>query len=214
MFPAVVTLMTLAAVAIGYMAMNHAPWVDNYLYDNRMLFAPGSLGDFAEGDLIRFGLINLQVLTYAITSDRITANAMAFAVTGVLALSWFMLFRRSRERNELLPIGALTILSLLPIYHRFYDASLLVFPLSWGLDAWSGRLKMLARETVLLILVFLAPGATALQQLQHTKFDVSWQRSWWWPRFVMTHEVWALLLSSLILLLAMRSSGSKTQKAF
>ena len=213
LIPATVTVILLASVAIGYMEVNHALWVDNYQSDNRVLFAPGSLGDFTESNPIRFGLINLQVLTYAITSDRSRANVLAVAVTGVLALFWLIVFRRSCGRNELLTLGALTVLTLLPVYHRFYDASLLIFPLTWGLEAWSSQLKMFARGTVLLILIFLVPGGTILQQLEHMNFGVSWQHSWWWTQFVMTHEIWALLFLSTTLLLAMRFSQAYIRKA-
>lgn len=209
--PAVVVIAILAGAAIFYLASNHTPWVDCYRYDNKVLFASGSLGDFTERNPIRFGLINLQVLTYLFLSDRGMANVLALVIAGAMGVMWLMLLRRGGGRNELLDLSALTVLSLLPVYHRLYDASLLIFPLAWSLTAWSSRLGPLAKGILLLTLIFLVPGGSALEQLQHTNFNVALQHSWWWMRFVMTHQVWALLFLSVILLEAMRASAAETQ---
>ena len=109
--------------------------------------------------------------------------------------------------NELLQLSTLGVLSLLPVYHRFYDAFLLIFPLAWGVTAISGQVKKLAKTTLLLLLVFLVPGGSALEQLQQTTRLGRLQHSWWWVQFVMPHQIWVLLLLSLVLLLAMRLTG-------
>jgi len=96
----------------------------------------------------------------------------------------------------------------LPVYHRMYDASLLIFPLDWSLTELSGPRKRLAKGTLLLILVFLVPGGTALEQFQLTNHLVTLQRSWGWAHFVMPHQVWALLFLSVLLLLAMRPGAA------
>ena len=211
--PTLALLMVVAGIAIVYLRLNHTPWVDSYLYDNKVLFAVGSLGDFTEKNPIRFGLVNLQVLTYVFTLDRAMAGVLALVIAGVLGLLWLWFLRRGGEHNELLELSGLLVLSLLPVYHRLYDASLLIFPLAWSFAAWSTRGRVLARTTLLLILIFLVPGGSALEQLQHTKFDSTWQHSWWWMRFVMPHQVWALLLLSGILLQALRHCGAENAEA-
>ncbi len=199
----------LAAVAILRLAASHAPWVDSYRYNNKVLFASGSLGDFTEGNPLRYSLVNLQVLTYTLVPDRPKAIAFALTVSTVMGLAWLLLVMRRNIRNDLLEISAITVLSLLPLYHRLPDASLLVFPLSWSLAALSGRLKPFAIGTLILILAFLVPGGSALEQLQRTNHLGAFQHSWWWTGLVMPYQVWALLLLSVVLLLAMRSNGAK-----
>src|ERR1700680_2529992 len=202
-------LAILAAVAVLHLTMSHTPWLDNYRYDNRVLFAHGSLGDFTESDPLRFGLLNLQVLLYTFVHDRAGANVGAMVVAGVLGLLWLLLLqRRAHGNNELLELASLIVLSLLPVYHRLYDASLLIFPLAWSLAELSGSRKELAKGALLLILVFLVPGGSALEQLQHTSHLVALQQSWWWTHIVMPHQVWALLFLSVLLLVAMRTRAA------
>jgi hypothetical protein len=202
-------LAILVATAVFHLTMSHTPWVNNYRYDNSMLFAHGSLGDFTESNPLRFSLVNLQVLLYTFVPDRAKANVGALVMAAVLGLLWlFLLLRRADSKNELLALAALMVLSLLPVYHRLYDASLLIFPLAWSLTALPGSRKKLARGTLLLILVFLVPGGSMLEQLQHTSHLVALQHSWWWTHIVMPHQVWALLFLSVLLLVAMRTSAA------
>lgn len=205
-------LAILAATAVLHLALTHTPWVENYRYDNRILFASGSLGDFTERNPLRFGLVNLQVLLYTFLPDRTGSNIAALVITGSLGLLWLLLLRRHADTNhQLLELAALTALSLLPIYHRLYDASLLIFPLAWSLAAVWGSRNEFAKGALLLILVFLVPGGSVLEQFQHTSHLVALQHSWWWTHIVMPHEVWALLFLSVLLLMAMRTSAANVR---
>ena len=201
----------LTATAVLHLAMNHTPWFDSYRYDNGTLFARGSLGDFTESNPLRFSLINLQVLLYTFVPDRSGANVAALAIAGALGLLWVLLLRRADRKDELLDLSGLIVLSLLPVYHRLYDASLLIFPLAWSLAALPGSRKGLAKGTLLLILVFVAPGGSALEHLQHTSYLAALRRSWGWTHVVMPHQVWTLLFMSLLLLLAMRSGAAEAR---
>jgi hypothetical protein len=206
----VTVLAILVATAVLPLTMNHTPWVDYYRYDNRTLFARGSLGDFTESNPLRFGLINLQVLLATFVPSRAGANVAALVMTGILGLLWLLLlWRRTERKHGLLNLSALAVLSLLPVYHRLYDASLLIFPLAWSLAALPESRSKLEKGTLLLILVFLVPGGSALEQLQRTGYLVALRDSWWWNHIFMPHQVWALLVISLLLLLAMRASAEK-----
>ncbi len=198
-------LIVLAGTAVLHLAMSHTPWIENYRYDNQILFARGSLGDFTESDPIRFSLVNLQVLLYTFVPDRAGVNVAALVITAILGFSWLLLLSRwENNHDQLLEIAALTVLSLLPVYHRLYDASLLIFPLAWCLAEFRRPRQELTKGILLLILVFLVPGGSALEQLQHTSHVVALQHSWWWAHFMMPHQVWALLLLSCLLLAAMQ----------
>lgn len=202
----------LSAVAIIRLRVGDTPWMQSYLYDNKVLFAPGSLGDFTELNPIRFGLINLQVAVYTILGNRNVATMVAVLIALAMGIVWlFLVTRAGSKRDELLELSALAVLSLLPVYHRLYDASLLIFPLAWGFVAFSGRLKLLAKGTLLLILPFLVPGGSALEQLQHTSHLRALQHSRWWTEAVMPHQAWCLLFLSLILLQACRSQNQKLE---
>ena len=184
-------------------------WFASYLHDNSVLLSYGSLGDFTEANPIRFGLINLQVVAYAIAGNRMVANVSALLLSAVLGIVW--LFSLQREKavttsREQLELATLVVLSILPIYHRFYDASLLVFPLAVASLAWPDFSKALRRAIVCAILIFLIPGGSLLERFRGTDHADSIQHSWWWTCFVMPHQVWALLVLSVLLLYAMRKS--------
>jgi Glycosyltransferase family 87 len=210
-------LATSAAVAILRMAVSHTPWLENYRRDNAVIFAAGSLADFSDKNPMRFGTINLQVLLYAIHPDRTVAYVLALGIAAVLGLSWLWLFSRTesaqheRMSTDLLPLSCLLVLSLLPVYHRLYDASLLIFPLAWSISALKGRARLPARIALILMLVFLLPGVSVLQQVQSGPLLSRWQQSWWWTVVVMAHQVWALFLLSLVLLWAMRMEAESGQ---
>lgn len=209
-------LVILAGIAVSHLAIDHTPWIDNYKYDNQLLFARGSLGDFTESDPIRFSLVNLQVLLYTFVPDRMTANVVALLITSVLGLLWLWLLLLNRHpgtHDQLLELATLAVLSLLPVYHRLYDTSLLIFPLAWCLVELRRIHKRLAKEVLLLVLVFLVPGGSALEQLQHTSHLVALQHSWFWAHIVMPHQVWVLLFLSGLLLAAMRKNLRDDQRS-
>jgi hypothetical protein len=90
---------------------------------------------------------------------------------------------------------------------------LLIFPLAWSVAALEGARKRLAKGTLILIAVFLVPGGSALEQLQRTSYLAGLQDSSWWIRIVMPHQVWTLVLMSLLLLLAMRPDAGREADA-
>jgi hypothetical protein len=201
------------AIAVLRLTIAGAPWLENYVYDNRVLLSRGSLGDFTEANPIRFGLVNLQVLLYVILHDRAIANGLALTVSVIAGLWWLLLLnRRSGSRQHLLAWSALVAISLLPIYHRFYDASLLIFPLAWSLTELSGKIRSLGNITFCLILPFLVPGGTLLEQIQLRGYvSAAVRAAWWWNAMVMPHQVWVLVILSVVLLEAMRRTANDAE---
>lgn len=213
---AIVVVPTTALLAWARLAIGGTPWLQNYRMDNKVLLATGILSDFTERNSIRFSLINLQVLFYALLHRAAAANLLAFAISGILFGIWLvlMLRRGSRNRDLLLPISTLVVLSLFPVYHRFYDAFLLIVPLCWSLREFSGPRNKFARGALLLMLPFLVPGGSALEQLQASgKIPQAIVGSWWWNGIVMPHQIWFLLLLSWLLLWSMASERLSEQQS-
>lgn len=197
-------LMLLGAIALASLAHHHAPWLANYEADNKILFAAGSLGDFTEADPLRFNMVNLQVALYPLSHDRFLTNQGALAIAFLLGVVWLVLVVR-KPSPKLLEISAAVVLSLLPVYHRFSDACLLVLPLAWAIAAWKESRRSAA--ALVLVLVFLVPGATMLDEW--SGHFGSLPRSWMWTPIVMPHQAWALLLLSCVLLFEMRYGSRK-----
>jgi Glycosyltransferase family 87 len=202
-----------AMLAVLRLRIAGTPWVENWINDNRILFSQGSLGDFSEANPIRFGLVNLQVLLYVIVHDRALANDLGLALGIIAGLWWlFLVSRRFGNRQHLLALSALVVISLMPIYHRFYDASLLVFPMAWSLSDLSGRIRSLGKVTFCLILPFLVPGGTVLEQMQlGGHLSAALRNSWWWKAMIMPHQVWLIVILTVVLLEAMRRAANQEQ---
>jgi hypothetical protein len=197
-------VLTTALLAMARLAISGTPWLQNYRVDNKVLLATGILSDFTERNPIRFSLINLQVLFYALLHHAVAANVLALAVSATLFGIWVWLVLRNRSLVVLLSMGTLAVLSLLPVYHRLYDAFLLIFPLCWSLKEFSG--SKAARAAFFLMLPFLVPGGSALELFQlRGQIPEGFVHSWYWTRFVMPHQIWFLLLLSLLLLWRMAS---------
>ena len=217
---AVATTSGLVVVAVSYLWLRGAAWMQDYLHNAKGFVTANSIDDFSGANPIRFTLINLQVPFFSITGHSSSANLLAFAVGGLLLCMWSYRVARAPSATadhglELLPLGAIAIISLLPVYHRFYDAALLVLPLCWclgqigmtrtGVARIRDRSNRVAAIALFSMLPFLVPGTAFLQQLAaHGRVPDAVKHSWWWDCGVMPHETWALLLLCLVLLYGMR----------
>jgi Glycosyltransferase family 87 len=210
---AVATTLGLVVVASLYLWIRGASWLQDYLHNAKGFVTANSIDDFSSANPIRFTLINLQVPFFSFTGHSSSANLLALAVGGVLLLYWLWRVANGYgHRSELLCLGAVSVIGLLPVYHRFYDAALLVLPLSWCLTQTMARSLTVSRIALLLMTPFLVPGTALLQQLtEHGKFSGAVTHSWWWDRIVMPHETWALLMLSLVLLYAIKTTGPEAQ---
>jgi hypothetical protein len=203
-----ITLAALGLLAtVGWLRLelSHTPWLGNYLNDNHVLLESGILANFTPINPMRFGLINLQVVAYALIGSVRWANDLAVSVGMILVVAWLVGMRRRSTQNdfELLDLSAIAVISLLPVYHRFYDATLLVLPLCWVLVSFR-KARMVGVVSLLLMLPFLIPGGTLLEKMQAGgRIPSALVNHWWWDAIVMPHEIWALLLLSLLLLYEM-----------
>ena len=201
----------LAVVAALYLQLRGASWIQDYLRNARGFVAANPIDDFSTLNPGRFSLINLQVPFFSITSHSSSANFLAFTVGGLLLCVWLYWVTRSEHVPELLSLGAVSTLTLLPVYHRFYDAALLIVPLCWCLSNTVAPQKKITKIALLLMTPFLVPGAAFLQQLAvHGHVPDAVTHSWWWNSVVMPHETWALLLLCLVLLYEIKIYGMKT----
>ena len=178
---------------------HHAPWVSNYAADNRALLENGTLGDFTEKNPLRFGLVNLQVALYPFVHERTATNLLVGVICGSLLVVWLVLALKIKPRDEFRCLSALAVLTLLCVYHRFYDASLLIIPVSWLFA--KARSDRVAALGLAISAAFLVPGGTLLQNLQlKGQLLTGIEKSNLGQSFVMGHAVWcSVILVSLLL---------------
>lgn len=205
----------LELVGIWRSAKAGVPWLSSYIANTHRIFGSGSLADFAGADSVRFNLVNGQVLFYSVLRNVGTANLLACLLFFLLAASW-MRVAYHNGASDILKISAISILILIPIYHRFYDAILLMWPLAWSVLV--ARQRGIRAAVLILIAPFLVPGAVLLAiQTQAGRIPPAIAGAWWWNTLVLSHEAWALVLLSIILLYSMtverRQAGDKQQLA-
>jgi len=174
------------------------PWLDSYIANAHRIFAPGSLADFTRTDPVGFNLVNGQLFFSNLLHSAEAANLLSWLLCFTLALCWIYLARR-RGSSEILLISAISILTLIPIYHRFYDAVLLIWPLAWSM--FLVRNRRVQAATLIMIAPFLVPGAVFLATLtQAGRIPTALSSQWWWTTLVLSHEAWDLILLSIVLL--------------
>ena len=211
---AVAGTVVMSSVALARMA--HVSWLANYSVDSRALLSTGILGDFTERNPTRFGLVNLQVALYPWLHDRHVTNICALVISALLATTALVLISRLRIRDDLLCLSAICTVSLLPVYHRFYDAALLIIPLCWLIrrlsdsagidDKLSPDLlgRMIPWLGLLAIVAFSIPGGSILEVLSaRGVIPPRLLGTVWWNGVVMAHSVWALVILLAVLLYEM-----------
>ena len=207
---AVVSAVTgvIAAIGAGWLTYEKVPWLTSYFANNRQVLAPGGLADFTSADPLRFNLVNAQVLFYSLFGSVSVAQWLSLLLAAALFTVW-LLFRPghgdSRERltqREFLEISTLLVLSLVPVYHRFYDAGLLLWPMAWAtLLVHRPGTQFL---TMFVLGPFFVPGAAVLVRWQEQgRIPSQITGGWWWNVLVMPHEIWCLLVLSALLLFFM-----------
>jgi len=179
-------------------------WLSDFTRNARIWVNSNPSDNFASHTPMRYTLIDLQVPFYDLTGSKTSAVVLALTVAVGIGLSWLVLFLRSREPDDLLNLSLLGTLSLLPVYHRFYDASLLVLPIAWALREDTAADSRLKQVCWLLFAVFLIPGSSIVERMSSEGHIARWALdSWWWVHLVLPHEAWALMLLAITLLWAM-----------
>jgi hypothetical protein len=89
---------------------------------------PGGVNDFRPASQEAIEFINLQTVTSVFSTDARKFNALTYAIFLALLAAWIMVFLRTNTSQEmhLISLGALSVLTLTPMYHRFYDVRLLL----------------------------------------------------------------------------------------
>ena len=194
----------LTLVAIAWMQFAGVDWFAGYASNIRLAAAKNTIDDFTNANPIRFMLINLQVLVYSFTHSARSANLVAFSLGGMMILAWTILVIRNKDiESRLLALSAISVIGLLPLYHRFYDAAVLAIPLCWCLNR-PDHLKRIAHAALLLMVPFLIPGTAVLQQAARQKHvPEAWTHTWLWNDLLMPHQTWLLVLLCLVLLYGM-----------
>jgi hypothetical protein len=103
-------------------------WASTLQANLASTLSPGGSADPRPANIEAVGDINLQTLTSIFLPGRTVFNATAYAIFLILAaaLALVVLRVKATPESHFLALAAVSILSLMPIYHRFYDTRLLL----------------------------------------------------------------------------------------
>jgi len=135
-----------------------ANWTSTLRANLAATLGPGGSADPRPANQVAVGDINLQTLTSIFFAEARTFNLVAYAVFLGLVAVWILVVARSSTSSEIhfLALAALSILSLLPIYHRFYDTRLLLLTLPAVVAVFQRRRFLGALIAILTVLAVIS----------------------------------------------------------
>ena len=199
-----------AAIATGILLLcvaviphgSRTLWWQSFLANSQRMFAPGAIDDFSTANRLHFQLVNLSVPLFPLFQGRALAEVAA-ALIFVAILSWWLFAVRRDRCLGLIDLAILASASLLPVYHRFMDAGILLIPVAWALSELKGELRSSATACLLLASPFLVPGATMLHEFSdRDEMLQTVSRSRFWESLILPHEAWLILLLCAVLIMA------------
>jgi hypothetical protein len=167
--------------------------------------SPGHANDPRLGAPLRHQMINLTILINAFFFDRALVRAVNLLAMLGLAGSYIWMIRRCRlSADSLLSLSILCGLTLLPVYHRAYDAAILVVAYGWALAALGGPLRPAARATLAAMALLLVPFDLLMMMNRRLGMFNDAAQTWFWQAIIAPHHAWAALATSVCLLGALR----------
>jgi hypothetical protein len=186
-------------VGVVRMFVAGTAWLPSYLENSRRMFAAGSVDDFTRTVALRFNMVNSQVFFGGIFSNPSTISWLSRFLGVALLGCWILLCFRRKTSTGLLEVSAVSVLSLVAVYHRFYDAALLIFPLAWMVLVATRRTAQIAALAA--VAPFFIPGPILLSQLADSgRIPAVITHGWWWNAVILPHEAWDLIILACLLL--------------
>ncbi len=206
-FSGAVVVGILLAVGIARLEMSGVDWVSSLRANHEAFFAGGS------GDVTiqahRHQFLHLEGPIYVLFQNRLTAKVLPWVLTAIVATLLLLALRRlSGQRDELLMYSIVSVVTLVPFYHRVYDAALLSVPLAWALGTSDPRSRRIRIATLVLILPFLVPGPAMLYRLNAGGYVPEWARSSWvWENLILPYQAYLVFALVGVLSLTLLKAG-------
>jgi len=149
---AVTAALAIAGGAWATLTPNAAHWPAELRANTAGMAAPGNSSDAGPANPEVLQIVNLQTVTSLLLRSRLAYNAVALGLCTALLIVWGVLILRSKPtwQRDLLALAACANLSLLPLYHRGYDARLLLLAFPAAALLFAGRQRRLGMTALLL----------------------------------------------------------------
>jgi hypothetical protein len=135
-----------------------ADWTSTLRANLAATLSPGGSADPRPANIEAVGDANLQTVTSIFFPSPRTFNAAAYAIFIILlaALITVVLKVNAGQELHLLALAAVSVLSLTPVYHRFYDTRLLLLTVPAVLIVYQKRRLLGALIAVLTLLAVIS----------------------------------------------------------
>lgn len=201
-FTGLAACMVISFSSLLWMKFHHVEWFHSYIGSVAYWSTIGTSRFDAPGPG-KFQMLNLQVLVFQLIHSSEWTNIISWSIFLVIAaVTAYLINSRVSDRNESVGLAAVAVLTLLPVYQRFYTAAILVLVLFWAVENWPlGRAKI----ALLLMLPLLLPVAAMTQVGAFAEFVRRHElgSKFLWSAFFMPHVIWIELFLLLILLWSM-----------
>jgi hypothetical protein len=176
----------LSAGLILHLRPGSADWPSTLRGNLTATLSPGGSADPRPTNQQSIGDTNLQALTSIFFTDAPRFNAVAYAVFLALFAALIVAVLRTNPAPEIhfLSLAALSVLTLTPVYHRFYDTRLLLLTIPAVLTVYQKRRLLGALIAVLTLL--------AIISIQYRMQIFLLQRAEW--QFVLPNKLLFILL--------------------
>jgi hypothetical protein len=133
-------------------------WTSTLRANLSATLSPGGSADPRPANIEAVGDANLQTLTSIFFSDARIFNAAAYSIFIILLAALITVVLRVNAGRELhfLVLAAVSVLSLTPVYHRFYDTRLLLLTVPAVLIVFQKRRLLGALIAVLTLLAVIS----------------------------------------------------------
>lgn len=197
---ALVICVVAAIVGVAWLTINRVPWLASWTATTREVATAGIEHD--PGGPFSAQLLELRPLITALTGTR-SSGLIGFVIAALAGLWVYLRGRSLSARRDLLLASAVAVLTLLAVYHRFYDAAILCLPLAWAASTYryEPALRRIALGAAACCAVFFAPGAWMMQRLVNAgTISQETAHSFVWNVILIRNQNWALV--ALLALLA------------
>ncbi|MFK7788877.1 MAG: glycosyltransferase family 87 protein, partial [Phycisphaeraceae bacterium] len=188
-------------VAIGRLMSGVPDWAGQLSSNIMRYSAEDGVMDASVDAVMRYQMIDLRPLMHLVVPERFVGLA-SLAVVGflaALALRW--LLPMGLRRHTLLAVSGVGLLTLMPVYHRYYDAVLLLPLLVLVVNAICNRpIDRLVWVLAIPLLPLFFPLPAMFATIGNRGvLPGGLADAWLWQNGVMLHQAWCLL----VLLLAL-----------
>lgn len=202
--------------AIAMIRLGDLGWVSE-LRSNVAAFTASGAGDPGILNPIRYQMVNLHPLVVDLLGQSVPTGLIVWGIVGLFGIAYFLVPRKTQEHpGDLLAITMVSTMGLMLVYHRSYDAIVLLAGLAWALGAWKRQRRLHAALVAMACGVFALPLTGLFATLVGKGvIPASIASSDLWRTGIMGHQSWTLVIVGVLLVWCrgMESSAFATTKS-